>query len=135
RRSTGRPAIPRGRRPAAEGWGVCDSWCGDLLECLPPGQVCAVEDRWVVDQLLARSGEGQGAVFEYEGDVRHSEDEPGELLYEKDCHARGLNLLEGGEQALDHERSEPERQLVDHQQAGLGQQAPGDGQHLLLTTG
>src|SRR5206468_5833356 len=104
----GRPWSPRGLQPRSEGENVCASWCADLLECLPPGQVRAVEDRWVVDELLARSGEGQGAVFEYEGDVCHSEDEPGELLDEKDRHARGLDLLEGGEQALDDDGSQPE---------------------------
>jgi hypothetical protein len=46
-----------------------------------------------------------------------------------------LELLDHLEDLLDHDRREPERELVEQQDPRLEQQALGDGQHLLLAAG
>ena len=76
---------------------------------------------WPFSMKYARSRDGEGDV---DG-----------LLDEDDRRTALADLLDHGEQLLDDHRREPERQLVDHQQARLREERLGEGEHLLLATG
>lgn len=57
------------------------------------------------------------------------------LFDEQDRHALGLELDDRLHDLLHHDRGEPHRRLVEHQQLGLGHQRAPHGEHLLFAAG
>ena len=85
------------------------------------------------EQLGREPVEADRALLHEEGLVGDGERDVHRLLDEDDRDALFLELLDDGEELLDDERCETERQLVDHQHVGLGEEGHRDREHLLLT--
>ena len=67
-------------------------------------------------------------------DVGDTEHGASELLDNEDRHAVSRDLGHHPVQLLDHDRRQPDRELVEEQDRGLGRQRPRHGEHLLLAT-
>ena len=79
--------------------------------------------------------EADRALLHEERLVGDGERDVHRLLDEDHGDALFLELLDDGEELLDDERCEPERELVDHEHVGLGEERHREREHLLLTTG
>ena len=73
------------------------------------------------------------AAFDHDdGPVGECQRRPDILLDQQDRRTLGADLGPGGEDEVDHGGGEAGRGLVQHQDGGLDQKRPGDGQHLPL---
>src|SRR5919198_4916224 len=115
--SSGSPAHP-GDRPAIAPSLLAEVRLADLLVGEQARGVVLEDDPAGLDHVAA-VGQAQGL-----GRV---------LLHQQDGGALLVDLPDGVEDALDHDRGQPHRRLVEQQQLRLGHQRAADRQHLLLT--
>jgi hypothetical protein len=71
-------------------------------------------------------------VVDHVGAVGEGERHLGVLLHEQHAHPLALELVDGADHRLHHERGQPLRRLVEQEQVGARQHGPSDGEHLLL---
>ena len=83
-------------------------------------------------QLLGRALVADAAALEHVGLVREPERDVRELLDQEDADAGRGDGLEHGREALDDDRREPERQLVDEDHARVRDERLREHDHLLL---
>ena len=84
---------------------------------------------------LASAGELDPAAFHDVGAVGQPERERRELLDQQHPDPRLGDRADRRDQAVDHDRGEPERQLVDDHEARMGDERLGEHDHLLLAAG
>ena len=89
----------------------------------------------MLGQLLGRPGEHDAAGLQDGGAVGDPERQAGVLLHQQDGGAGLADLDQRVEDQPRHLRGEPQRRLVEEQEAGAPQQRAPDGEHLLLAAG
>ena len=117
------------RRPRLLGRGV-----GDRVPDPLPQQVGRMEELRVVGQLLRRPVVADPAAFEHVGGLGQAEGHMGELLDQEDADAGGRDGLQRRHEALDDNRRQPERELVDEQDRGMRDERLREHDHLLLAS-
>src|SRR5262245_2850567 len=95
-------------------------------------QIGGVEPLRVLLQLFRRAVVDDAPALEHVGAVREPERDVDELLDQEHAHSLRGRLLERRDQALDDDRREPERQLVDEHELGSRDKRLGENDHLLL---
>src|SRR5689334_16244327 len=94
-------------------------------------QECALHVR-IGEQLVARAGEDDLALLEDVAAVGDAQRLMQILLHQQHADAAFVDRLDQLEHFLRDERHQAERRLVEDDQARLGHQAAGNGEHLLL---
>src|SRR5215210_2151063 len=92
-------------------------------------------DLGVLAQRGRLVGQRHGAGLEHVGPLRHVKREVRVLLDEQDRRALPVDLRDRLVDALDKDRCNPHRRLVEQEQRRLGHQGAADSEHLLFATG
>ena len=93
------------------------------------------EDVGPVEQVLGRAGEAELALLHEHGAVGELQRDVDRLLDHHDGEAGGVDRLHHVDELADHGGGQAERQLVDQEELGVGDERLAHGQHLLLAAG
>src|SRR4051794_18345911 len=96
------------------------------------GQIRRLEELRPRLELARRAGEPQAPAVHHVGAVRQPERDGRELLDEQHADAGLGHRADRRHEALDHDRREAQRQLVDEEEPRLGDERLGEHEHLLL---
>ena len=125
------------RRRSALTWGSCSHRRLVSITCARrrPGEEDGADEVVAVDELGDRAGEHDASPLHEHRSHREPHGEIDRLLDEQHRGAVLVDLPHDLHQTLDDDRRQPERELVDHQQPGSGDERLREAQHLLLPTG